>query len=197
MIHVPAALASLPDHRGQVLSGERWKRIRLMAGGRQVERLVGDRRPVDPRLKAVIEALDRLVESTLGHPRRAFQLAVLEATRAEGGELTATLSFTAVGDDRQLGFVAAGPADRALTLYWWPHRAGVPKADVQAVHAVSVSPVPAANPAAFATYRIRTRIDASAAAPIAVQLQYSNLGAAPSAAGTWQGLLFSEPVVVR
>lgn len=116
--------------------------------------------------------------------------------RTDSGDFSATLTFIAVGDDQKLTFSAAGAPDRSLTLYLWPYRAGAPKADVQAIRAIAVSPAPGTSPAAFATYRIRARIDDAASSPLAMQVQYSNVGAESDAAGAWKGLLFSEPIVV-
>lgn len=48
----PGSFASLPDHLGKVLPGERWKRIRLTVDGQKVEKLVGASLPVDPRPKS-------------------------------------------------------------------------------------------------------------------------------------------------
>src|SRR5580765_8814265 len=39
----PATFAALPDHRGQVLSGDRWKRIRLTVEDQTLDKLVGSK----------------------------------------------------------------------------------------------------------------------------------------------------------
>src|SRR6185437_15369013 len=77
---------SLPDHHGQVLSGDRWKRILLTSGDETIDKLVGPKLPIIPALQKMIDRLERFVDETTQHPVSVLQMSVQEATIDREGE---------------------------------------------------------------------------------------------------------------
>lgn len=114
---------TLPDHWGRVLSGDRYRRIRVVEGAETVEKLIGTREAVDPTLQAVIDRLDRLVDAVEQHPRKTLRIELADPAVTADGDLTATLTLSGTGS---LTAVVRHPAallnapDGRLVFQLWP-----------------------------------------------------------------------------
>ncbi len=88
---------SLPDHSGRVMSGDRWKRIRVTAGKETSEKLVGTREAVDPGMSKIIDGLDQVVVKLKSHPQQALRIELTQPTINSAWVLTATMSLSSTG----------------------------------------------------------------------------------------------------
>jgi len=192
---------SLADHYGQVLSGDRWRRIRLTSGGETIEKLVGTKLPINPTLQKTIDWLDRLVDETTQHPRRVLQMSLQDATLDRDGEFSATMTLIGVGDQKVMFRPPQGQLDSpegSLVLYWWPYDPGAPKKNVQYTRAISISQISTAKThGALATFRIQSRLEEISLGTFIVQIQYSNMLPKFDAFDVLIGQLYSSPIVVR
>jgi hypothetical protein len=184
-----AAFASRPDHHGQVLSGERFQRIRLTTGEAVIEKMVGSKLAVDPGLQKLIDWLDRLAAETTKYPRSLLQLTVQDAALDRQGEFSATVAVVG-GGDQPMRFRPPGPGTDSLAVYWWPYRADGGRDDVQR------TPVTAVAPAAGGGFRIRCLLGGPVSVSLAVQVQYVNLQPRMGGIEVATGELYSQPVVV-
>jgi hypothetical protein len=195
----PVSFRSLPDHHGQVLSGDRWRRIRLTSGDETIDKLVGTKLPINPALQKTIDWLDRLVDDTTRRPRSVLQMSLQDATLGRDGEFSATIILSGAGDQPVMFRPPRGQPDAPdglLTLYWWPDSPGAPKANVQSAPVISqVSAVRA--PGVLATFRIRSRLEGISAGSFAVQVRYFNMAPKLDTSDVLVGQLFSSPIVVR
>ena len=189
----PVSLRSLPDHHGQVLSGDRWIRIRLISQNESVEKLIGTKLPVDPKLRRAIDRLDRLVDQTIQYPHSVLQVSLTDAMLDRDGRFSAAVMFNGAGV-QEVTFnpqqnEAAATAG-SLALYWWPYRAGVPKSDVHSAQVTDISPVTSSKPTdGLGTFQVHARIEPSSR-PLVVQIRYLNMTGPV-------GMLFSSPVTLQ
>ena len=175
----PAVFRSLPDHWGQVASGDLWKRIRLRAGDETIEKLVGTQLPIDPTLQKTIDWLDRLVDDTIRYPRSVLQMSLQDATLDRDGEFSATMILTGAGG-RKVAFrppqSLLDAQDGSLAISLWPNDPGAPKADVQYARVTNISEISTAKTnGALATFRVRSRFEGISTGPFLVQIEYSNV----------------------
>src|SRR5262249_52312024 len=96
----PGAFAALPDHRGQVLSGDRWRRIRLTVEGQTLDKLVGTRLPVDASMQRTIDRLERLVEDARQHPVSVLRINLRDAAVDRSGLFSGVLELAGSGPQR-------------------------------------------------------------------------------------------------
>jgi hypothetical protein len=195
----PSVLQSLKDHRGQVLSGDRSRRIRLTSDTGTIEKLVGTKLPVDPALQKTIDWLDTLVDDVSRYPRRVLQMTVQDAALSRDGAFSATLILSSSGD-QQVRFrpPRAAPAaqDDVLALFWWPHAAGAPKGDVQRAP-VTAQAVPARTRDGLGTFLVRSRLEGLSAGSVAVQILYLNMTPKLDGGDVPVGELLTDPIVLH
>ena len=197
---VPGAFAALPDHRGQVLSGDRWRRIRLTVEGQTLDKLVGTKLPVDANLQKAIDRLDRLVEDVKQHPLSVLRMNLRDPVVDRSGLFSAILELTGSGPQRvpfRSPLTLADAAQGSLDVYWWPYRPDMSRSNVETTVINDVAPVSDVQGGGLlGAFRIRARLTSAPAGAFALQVRYSNLASKWDKSEVVVGQLFSIPVAL-
>jgi len=202
----------LPDHWGQIAAGERYKLIRLSADTEKVEKRIGMRKPVDPRMQALLERLDRIVREVKQHPVRNLQLQLSRARLESDGTFAGTITLTNPGT---ASVTCANPAalrgapGGRLSLRGWPdreeseiHSTDIFDADVidverEGLPAKSTGGLLEISAGASASFRIRAPAPKRDDIAYVVQVLYQNTAAERGGREVMIVELYSPPVKLK
>lgn len=182
--------ANLPDHWGQVMPSDHWRRIRLVTGTETIEKMVGTRQPVDPTMRELIRQLDEIAAEVARHPRQTLRLELAEVNINSSGALSATLTVSNSGAEPA---AVRNPAsmieaeDARLFLQMWPDK---PASELRASDTFTVNlesltvagqssagqSVPSVitlQPAASVSFRLNARIESQRAGVYMVRAFYT------------------------
>lgn len=182
--------SGLPDHWGQVMPSDHYRRIRLVTRTETIEKLVGTRAPVDPNLRELIRQLDEIAAEVARHPRQTLRLELAEVSINSSGALTGTLTLSNSGVEPT---AIRNPAsmieadDARLFLQMWPDK---PPSELRATDTFTVNlesvaaagqssagqPVPSVitlQPAASVSFRINGRVESQRAGVYVVRAFYT------------------------
>lgn len=178
---------ALPDHWGQIAAGERYKTIRVMAETETVEKRIGNKAAVHPRLLAILETLDRIVGEVQRYPMRNLQLKLSDTQWKSDGAFTGVITLSNPGS---ASVTCANPsALRAarggrLALRGWPdrQRSGIHSTDMLEANIVDVVPEDASSvgelleipPGGAISFRIKAALPRSRERGHVVQALYQN-----------------------
>jgi hypothetical protein len=216
--------AGLPDHWGNVLPGDRYRRVRAIGKASKAEKLVGTKERVDPALARVLDELDRLVGMVSQHPRQVVAIEVMKPTVRSDGTLSFILALTGAGAEpvvcRNPADLVAAADNGSIAVSVWPNRPGVavPSEDMQALKARSIKrigpPAPASAPAAAspvpvavgavlelgpgetAEFRVEAALPSPPPRSAVVRVTYSNFAASLANRDLLVGELVSRTVLV-
>jgi hypothetical protein len=179
----------LPDHWGQIASGERYKLIRVVSPSGETEKRIGTARPVSSSTQVLIDRMDQVVKLVRSHPLQNLELRVGDATVDSAGALRATMSLSNPGT---VAIVCTNPAtmhtvpDARLLLRAWPDRdiSTIHSTDIleaSSVAAQAINPMAAGSavllempPRAAASFHITAALPIPRNVPYVVQLLYQN-----------------------
>lgn len=201
----------LPDHFGQIAPGERYRLIRVTGELEKVEKRVGMRQPVDPRMQSLLERLDRIVLQVKRHPLRNLQLELTQAQISDGmfvGTITIKNPGTAAATFANPGAMRGVPGGR-LSLSGWPdreqskiHSTDIFKADVPEVEwagpgANATGEVLELAAGAAVSFRIKVPAPIRSNKEYVVQVLYQNTAAERQGREVMVVELYSPPVKVK
>jgi hypothetical protein len=191
----PAAFAALPDHRGQVLSGDRWRRIRLIVEDQTLDKLVGTKLPVDVSMQRTIDRLERLVDDVQQHPVSVLRMNLRDAAVDRSGVFSGILELSGSGPQRvpfRTPLTLVDAPQGSLDVYWWPYRPDLSRSNVETTVITEVAKV--SDGGGLGAFRIRARLTNVPAGAFALQVRYSNLAPRWDNSDVVVGQLFSTPV---
>ena len=193
----PATFAALPDHRGQVLSGDRWRRIRLTVEGQTLDKLVGTKLPVDVSMQRTIDRLERLVDDVKQHPLSVLRMNLRDAAVDRSGVFSGILELSGSGPQRvpfrtPLTLVDSA-AQGSMDVYWWPYRPDLSRSNVETTAITEAAKVSDSG-GLLGAFRIRTRLTNVPAGAFTLQIRYCNLASKWDNSEVVVGQLFSTPV---
>lgn len=135
-------LRGLPDHTGRVLSGERYRRLRVTVAGTMIEKLVGTRHPVDASLSRILDGLDQVIVRVRSHPRRVLRLDLGEPAMKSAELLMVPIKLSNLGTEN---LACADPVQLSGSEHGWlsvelspAHSPATGSADSVTVHPTSV-----------------------------------------------------------
>jgi len=196
----PASFAALPDQRGQVLSGDRFRRIRLTVEGQTLEKIVGTKLPVDAGLQRTIDRLERLVEDVKQHPVSVLRINLRDAAVDRSGMFSGILELTGSGAQRVLfrnPLTLVNAAQGSIDVYWWPYRADMSRSNVETTIVTDIAKASDMQGGGIlGTFRIRARLANAPAGAFSLQVRYSNMAATSENTDVVVGQLFSTPITM-
>ena len=205
---------SLPDHWGKVRSGERSRRIRVIARSEKSEKLVGSRAPVDPAMRRVIDALDQVILKVKSHPEQTLRIKLIQVTVSPGKMLTAVLSLSNSGSEllscRNPSNMMGG-TDCQLSFQAWPDkpRSDLRPEDLTIVNPTDVHPLDSSGrpsditpfievaPGATISFRVHSMLVVRNTGRYVIRVFYANSAKEVSGRRVLVGQLFSETVKVN
>lgn len=196
-------LSAVPDHWGQVRSGELYRRIKMTQGANTTEKLVGTRLAVAPEMRRVIDALDRIVARTKTNPVQTLHLDWSDPAVDAQHRFTATVSLTNRGvQDATCSSPGQGaPADGVLSIEAWPD---VPQPDPNDLVTTGVDSVQTAAaggtlpamltipPKGSSSFRIGATLQVKRQGPHLVRLVYRSLASPPGSGRMLTGMIVSK-----
>lgn len=205
---------SLPDHWGQVLPSDHYRRIRLVTRTETIEKMVGTRQPVNPALRELIRQLDEIANEVARHPRQILRIELAQAGISSTGEMTATLTLSNSGTEPvayRNPVRMIGADDAHLSLQIWPDK---PASELRAedMFTVDVETATAARPsgggeadpavitipsAASVSFRLQARLPSSRAGTYLTRALYETLTRAIEGNPVMTGEVFSRTVKVN
>jgi len=113
----------LPDHRGRIVAGDRYKRIIISTGSSTIEKMAGTTEPIDPGLAKLIGQLDQVVAEVIRHPKRVLRMELSHVAISDSGTVTMDFKFSGTGtevtDCVNPVTLAGGPA---LSIRGWSYK---------------------------------------------------------------------------
>jgi len=190
-----APLASIPDHMGRILSGDRYRKVSVTAGSEVTDKAVGTVEAVDPRLLALLNQLDAVAAKVAEHPREVLGIEVADVTMSADRTVQLTLTLESRGTQAVVcrsPVALVGAPDGWVALDLWPDvpvaqlRAGdVLRADATRVDEAQQPPsfaavleLPAGKSASF---RVQAKLPDARPGASVVRLSLASF--APGAAG--------------
>lgn len=128
------AVEEMPDQSGRVLSGDRYRRLRVARRGETIEKLVGTEDPVDPRLERVLNGLEELMTKLKAHPIRTVEMRVTNPSVGPQRNLTAIVTFANRGVEPATLCLPLDGRSR-LSIEVWPN---LPEAELDNVDPIVV-----------------------------------------------------------
>lgn len=111
-------LTQLPDHTERVVSGERFRRLRVRFDNGVVEKIVGTREPIDPQLSEVLQGLGDAVKTVLEHPRKTLRMRMHETGVSGAGSFKIEVTLSSTGKEQ---VVVLDPARLTEASDGWFH----------------------------------------------------------------------------
>jgi hypothetical protein len=197
----------LPDHRGRIVAGDRYKRIIISTGSSTIEKMTGTTEPVDPGLARLIGHLDQVVAELIRHPKRALRMELLHVAISDSGTVTMDFKLSGAGTevtDCVNPVTLAGSA--GLSIRGWPEK---PPSEFSAGQAFGVNvdkvtelgklPKDTATtvfiriaPGQGISFRATARLSVPSPEVYLIQLSYQNTTEHPDGPPVMIGELFSK-----
>jgi hypothetical protein len=204
---------SLPDHWGKVRSGERSRRIRITAGSEKSEKFVCSRLSVEPAMRRVIDALDKVVANVKSHPYQTLQIKLTQVNVSPDKVLTTVLSLSNTGIEpiycrSPLNMIEG--TDCQLSFQAWPDK---PRSDLRPEDLTTANPTNVEDlhsvggpsdapqfievgPGATVSFRVRSALGLRTSGPHVIRILYANSSRQVSDHQLLVGEIFSETVKV-
>jgi hypothetical protein len=189
------SLASLPDHMGRILAGDRFRKLTVISGSEVTEKAVGTAQPIDARLLALMNQLDALATRVAEHPRQVLGIEVADVSMGANRTVDLTLTLSSRGTQAVVcrsPVALVGAPDGWVSIQLWPN---VPVAQLAAgdiLRAVankvddrrdppSFAAVLELPPGGSASFRVQAKLPDAKAGASVVRVSYASF--APGASG--------------